>query len=253
MFRMRGTSPAAERVCRRPSCVQPSICAHLQTDQAPLTQLMRKVRAAPGVKKVLVASGVRMDLAVLDQTYIDELAAHHVGGHLKVAPEHVDAATLALMKKPAVGTYLEFAERFARASDKAGREQYLVPYFVSSHPGCDVEGAVALAQFLKAQRLRPQQVQDFIPTPGTPATCMWWTGIDPATMRPVFVEKQQRGKRKQRALLQFWQPDNAPLVREALRDAGRADLIGHGPEALVPDWDWAGSGGGPPRGRSRRR
>ncbi len=237
MYRMRCTSPAAERVCRRPSCVQPGICAHLATDQAPLTQLMRKARAVPGVKKVLIASGVRMDLAVLDQRYIDELAAHHVGGHLKVAPEHVDAATLALMKKPKAEVFFDFAERFARASSAAGKEQYLVPYFVSSHPGCDVDAAVALAEALKAHHLRPQQVQDFIPTPGTPATCMWWSGFDPATMRAVFVEKSGRGKRKQRALLQYWLPDNAPLVREALREAGRADLIGHGSHALVPGWD----------------
>lgn len=249
MYRMRCQSPAAERVCRRPSCVQPSICAHLGTDQAPLTQLMRKARAVPGVKKVLIASGVRMDLAVRDQRYIDELAAHHVGGHLKVAPEHVDETTLALMKKPKADVYFEFAERFGRASQAAGKEQYLVPYFVSSHPGCDVEGAVALAEMLKANHLRPQQVQDFIPTPGTPATCMWWSGFDPATLRPVFVEKSARGKRKQRALLQYWQPDNAPLVREALREAGRADLIGHGSHALVPGWDRVEGGRAPSRPR----
>lgn len=252
MYRMGCKSPAAERVCRRPSCVQPTICTHLATDQAPLIQLMRKVRSAPGVKKVLVASGVRMDLAVRDQRYLDELAAHHVGGHLKVAPEHVDATTLSLMNKPGIDVLLEFAERFARASERAGKEQYLVPYFVSSHPGCDVDGAIALAQFLKQRKLRPQQVQDFIPTPSTPATCMWWTGIDPSTMREVFVEKKQRGKRKQRALLQYWLPDNAPLVREALREAGRADLIGHGPDALVPGWDRVGAGA-PPAHPARRR
>ncbi|MBI1945751.1 MAG: YgiQ family radical SAM protein [Deltaproteobacteria bacterium] len=251
MYRMRCTSPAAERVCRRPSCVQPTLCAQLDTNQAPLVQLLRKVRAAPRVKKVLVASGVRMDLAVRDPHYLDELAAHHVGGHLKVAPEHVDAATLRLMKKPGIDVYLQFAERFAQASERAGKEQYLVPYFVSSHPGCDVDGAIELALFLKQHRLRPQQVQDFIPTPSTPATCMWWTGLDPATMKPVFAEKKQRGKRKQKALLQYWLPDNAPLVREALREAGRADLIGHGAQALVAGWDRVEADRGPRRKRRR--
>ena len=136
---------------------------------------MRDVRNADGVKKVLIASGVRMDLANLDQEYIDELAGHHVGGHLKVAPEHVDPDTLRLMKKPGVDVYVDFEKRFKEASEKADKEQYLVPYFVSSHPGCDTKSAVNLAEFLKARNLRPQQVQDFIPTPGTPATCMWWT------------------------------------------------------------------------------
>ena len=135
-----------------------------------IKQLMRDVRKTEGVKKVLVASGVRMDLANLDQEYIDELAAHHVGGHLKVAPEHVDDDTLKLMKKPGVDVYLDFEKRFNKASKKAGKEQYLVPYFVSSHPGCDTNNAVELAEFLKARNLRPRQVQDFIPTPGTPAT-----------------------------------------------------------------------------------
>lgn len=237
MYRMRCGDRDAERACRRPSCVHPTVCRLLQADHGPIKELMRKVRQAPGVKKVLIASGVRMDLAVRDPEYIDELAAHHVGGHLKVAPEHVDQRTLGLMKKPGVDIYLEFAERFADASARAGKEQYLVPYFVSSHPGCDQDSAIELAQFLKEQRQRPQQVQDFIPTPGTPATCMWWTGLDPATMKPVFVAKKMRDKRKQKALMQYWMPDNAPLVREALREAGREDLIGPGAHALVPSWD----------------
>ena len=203
---------------------------------------MRDVRKTEGVKKVLVASGVRMDLANLDQEYIDELAAHHVGGHLKVAPEHVDTDTLKLMKKPGVDVYLDFEKRFKKASKRAGKEQYLVPYFVSSHPGCDMDGAVDLAEFLKARNLRPRQVQDFIPTPGTPATCMWWTGIDPYSMKAVWVETRMRSKKKQRALLQYWKPENETLIREALRDVGRTDLIGTGQRALAA----------PPRKKGKR-
>lgn len=237
MYKMTCKSREIESVCRRPSCVHPTICKNLVTDHQPVRHLMKEVREAAGVKKVLIASGVRMDLANLDQKYIDELAAHHVGGHLKVAPEHVDSDTLYLMKKPGIDVYLDFEKRFMDASKRAGKEQYLVPYFVSSHPGCDMKGGVEVASFLKERNQRPQQVQDFIPTPGTPATCMWWTGIEPLSMKDVFVEKNARQKRKQRALLQYWIPENAPLVREALREAGRNDLIGVGAKALVPSYD----------------
>ena len=246
MYKMTCGDPEVEKRCRRPSCVHPSICKLLVTDHTPIKELMREVRAVEGVKKVLVASGVRMDLANLDQEYIDELATHHVGGHLKVAPEHVDPDTLYLMKKPGIDVYVDFERRFSEASRKAAKEQYLVPYFVSSHPGCDVGGAVDLAEFLKARNLRPRQVQDFIPTPSTPATCMWWTGIEPVSMKHVRVERSMRGKRKQKALMQYFLPENADLVREGLRDAGRTDLVGRHRDALVgyPD-------GSP--GRKRRR
>ncbi len=245
MYRMRCSDPAVEAQCRRPSCVHPGVCKLLTTDHAPIKALMREVRAAKGVKNVLIASGVRMDLANLDQEYIDELAAHHVGGHLKVAPEHVDEETLYLMKKPGIDVYLDFERRFARASKRADKEQYLVPYFVSSHPGCDTKGAIGLAQFLKERNLRPRQVQDFIPTPATPATCMWWTGIEPQSMRRVWVERKMRRKRAQKALMQYWMPENADLIREALRASGRDDLIGYGREALVKPTD--------ERGRRRRQ
>ena len=256
MYRMRCTRPEIEARCRRPSCVHPTICKLLGTDHGPVKQLMQKVRDSDGVKMVHVASGVRMDLANLDQEYIDDLAAHHVGGHLKVAPEHIDDDTLKLMKKPGMDTYLEFEERFQEASHKAGKEQYLVPYFLSSHPGCEQSAAVDIAEFLQARRLRPQQVQDFIPTPGTPATCMWWTGLDPTRMKEVFVENKMRNKRKQRAMLQWWKPENAPLVKELLQDTGRTDLIGNHEGALIPhDRIQKGSKGSParkkPAGRSR--
>ncbi|MBT9560359.1 MAG: YgiQ family radical SAM protein [Myxococcales bacterium] len=233
MYRMTCGDPKVEATCRRPSCVHPSICKMLVTDHTPVKDLMRKVREVKGVKKVLIASGVRMDLANLDQEYVDELAAHHVGGHLKVAPEHVDPETLYLMKKPGMDVYVDFERRFAQASEKAGKEQYLVPYFVSSHPGCDMDSAVHLAEFLAARNLRPRQVQDFIPTPGTPATCMWWTGVEPQSMHVVRVERKMRNKRKQKALMQYWMPENEELVREALAETGRQDLVGWSKQALV--------------------
>lgn len=233
MYKMTCSKPEVEKICRRPSCVHPKICKLLTTDHAPIKELMRDVRKSDGVKKVLIASGVRMDLANLDQEYIEELAGHHVGGHLKVAPEHVDEDTLRLMKKPGVDIYVDFEKRFQAASKKANKEQYLVPYFVSSHPGCDTKSAVHLAEFLRARNLRPRQVQDFIPTPATPATCMWWTGIEPQSQKPVWVETKMRNKRKQKALLQYWKPENETLVREALRDADRQDLIGYGGKALA--------------------
>lgn len=233
MYKMTCAEPEVEKLCRRPSCVHPTICKLLITDHSPIKSLMRDVRKAKGVKQVLIASGVRMDLANLDQEYVDELAAHHVGGHLKVAPEHVDPDTLRLMKKPGVDVYVDFEKRFKEASKKAGKEQYLVPYFVSSHPGCDTKSAVNLAEFLNEKGLKPRQVQDFIPTPGTPATCMWWTGIEPHSMKEVWVETRMRNKKKQKALLQYWKPENEVLVREALRESNRTDLIGFGKKALA--------------------
>jgi uncharacterized radical SAM protein YgiQ len=233
MYRMGCTSPEAERVCRRPSCVHPSVCPRLGTDVAHLLDLMKRAREAPGVKKVLVGSGVRMDLALLSDRYIRELCTHHVGGHLKVAPEHADPTTLAAMKKPGFDTFQRFQGRFAHYSAEAGKEQYLVPYFVSSHPGCDLQGAVRLAETLHREGIRPEQVQDFIPTPMTAATCMFHTGIDPVTMKPVHVERDAHRKRQQKALVQHWRPENQELVKEALHEAGRGDLVGFHQGALV--------------------
>lgn len=233
MYEMVCGDPEVEKACRRPSCVHPTICKLLVTDHGPIKKLMKDAREVEGVRQVFVASGVRMDLANRDQEYINELAAHHVGGHLKVAPEHVDAQALKLMKKPGPEVYEEFERRFSKASERAKKEQYLVPYFVSSHPGCDMKGAVGLGEFLKDRKLRPRQVQDFIPTPSTPATCMWWTGLDPYTMKPVHVERKMREKRKQKALMQHFLPENADLVREALHETGRTDLIGNHAAALV--------------------
>jgi len=235
MYRMRCSRPEVEAVCRRPSCIHPTVCKLLDTDHAPTIELMRRARAVPGVKRVNIASGIRMDLARQSPEYLDELARHHVGGHLKVAPEHTSERVLRRMKKPAQRSFEEFAERFREASQRAGREQYLVPYFIASHPGCEVEDMIELAVFLKRNGYRPRQVQDFIPAPMDVATCMYYTGLDPQTLKPVPTARRLREREVQRALLQFFAPENYFTVRKALVDAGRADLIGNGPDCLIPE------------------
>jgi uncharacterized radical SAM protein YgiQ len=234
MYRMRCSQPAVEAVCRRLSCIHPTVCKLLGTDHGPTLELLRAARVVPGVKQVHVASGIRMDLARESPEYLEELARHHVGGHLKVAPEHVSDRVLALMKKPAQHTFEEFAERFDAASRRAGKEQYLVPYFIASHPGSTVEDMIELAVFLKQRGYRPRQVQDFIPAPMDVATCMYWTGLNPHSMKPVDTARKLRDRKVQRALLQFFAPENYFTVHRALSDAGRADLIGDGPLCLIP-------------------
>ena len=235
MYEMRCTKPEVEAICRRLSCVHPKICPLLGTDHAPLIELMRQARRVPGIRKVLVASGIRMDLARRSPTYMDELAAHHIGGHLKVAPEHVNARVLEKMKKPANIDFEGFTEEFQRASRQGGKpKQYVVPYFIASHPGSDLEAMIELALFLKRNGYRPDQVQDFIPAPMDVATSMYYTGLDPRTLEPVTVAKKMRDRRLQRALLQFFKPENYFEVRQALSAAGRADLIGDGCDALIP-------------------
>ncbi len=233
MYRMRCTKPEVESICRRLSCVHPKVCKLLDTDHAPTLDLMRRAREVEGVKRVYIASGIRMDLAANEPDYLDELATHHVGGHLKVAPEHVSERVLDLMKKPGRAGFEIFAERFERASKRAGKEQYLVPYFISSHPGSGVEDMIELAIFLKQRGYRPQQVQDFIPAPMDVATCMYWTGLDPMTMKPVETAKRLKDRNVQRALLQFFAPENWAMVRDVLLRAGREDLIGDGPDCLI--------------------
>ena len=235
MYRMRCTKPEVEAICRRLSCVDPKICKLLGTSHAPTRELLRKARERPGVKRVLVASGIRMDLANLDPGYVDDVSRHHTGGHLKVAPEHVSANVLALMKKPSRDSCEEFATRFEAASRAAGKEQYLVPYFISGHPGSGVEEMIELAIFLKQRGYRPRQVQDFIPAPMDVATCMYHTGLDPATMKPVKIARQVGERRTQRALMQFFDPTNWFTVHRALVAAGRRDLIGRGSHCLIPD------------------
>lgn len=235
MYRMRCTRPEVEAKCRRLSCVHPTVCKLLGTDHKPLLSLMRKARAEPGIKKVLVASGIRMDLAKRDPEYIGELVQHHVGGHLKVAPEHADPEVLSLMKKPSIQDFDEFGQAFQAASKKANKEQYLVPYFIASHPGSDARSMIEVAVFLKQRGYRPDQVQDFIPSPFDIAACMYHTGLDPMTLEPVYVAKSLRDRGTQRALLQFFKPENYFAVKRALIEAGRADLIGKGPRCLISE------------------
>jgi uncharacterized radical SAM protein YgiQ len=234
MYRMRCTRPEVEAVCKRLSCIHPTICKLLGTSHAPTIELMRAARAVPGVKRVHIASGIRMDLANLDEAYVDELVTHHVGGHLKVAPEHQSDRVLALMKKPSHREFETFADKFRRASKRAGKEQYLVPYFIASHPGSRVEDMIELAVFLKQHGYRPRQVQDFIPAPMDIATCIYHTGVDPLTMAPVDTVKKLRDRQTQRALMQFFEPRNWFVVHKALMDAGRRDLIGGAKHCLIP-------------------
>jgi uncharacterized radical SAM protein YgiQ len=235
MYQMRCTRPEVEARCKRLSCIHPSVCKLLGTDHGPLIELMRKARTEPGIRKVLVASGVRMDLAQLSPEYLRELAEHHVGGHLKVAPEHTDPHVLGLMKKPENDNFESFAKAFKKASSEAGKpKQYLVPYYIASHPGSDLHAMIDLALFLKRNGYRPDQVQDFIPAPFDIATCMYYTGIDPFTKQEVFVAKHLRDRKLQRALMQFFKPENYFEVRKALEQAGRTDLIGGGCDALIP-------------------
>ncbi|MBI1860847.1 MAG: YgiQ family radical SAM protein [Deltaproteobacteria bacterium] len=235
MYQMRCTRPEVEKVCRRQSCVDPTICKLLGTDHGPLVEVMKAARSVEGVNRVMVASGVRMDLAERSPEYVEELAAHHVGGLLKVAPEHSDPEVLSLMKKPSIESFERFGEQFVKASEKAGKpKQYLVPYFIASHPGSDLNAMIDLALFLKRNGYRPDQVQDFIPAPFDVATCMYYTGIDPFTKKEVKVAKHLGERKLQRALLQFFKPENYFEVREALERANRRDLIGNHCNALIP-------------------
>ncbi|MGD9647505.1 MAG: YgiQ family radical SAM protein, partial [Pirellulales bacterium] len=234
MYQMKCSRPEVEKVCRRLSCVHPKICKLLGTDHGPLIKLMRKARSQPGIKKVFVASGIRMDLAHRSPEYIRELARHHVGGHLKVAPEHTDEDVLSAMKKPGGDDFTKFDEAFARESRAAGKQQFLVPYYIASHPASTLEAMIDLAVFLKQNGYRPDQVQDFIPSPLDIAATMYHTGLDPFTLEPVYVARNLRDRKLQRALLQFFKPENYFEVRKALEAAGRDDLIGEGCDCLIP-------------------
>lgn len=235
MYQMRCTKPEVEARCKRLSCVHPKICKLLGTDHGPLVELMKESREVPGIRKVLVASGIRTDLAQRSPEYMEQLATHHVGGHLKVAPEHADPEVLQRMKKPNIDDFGTFAKAFEEASVKGGKpKQYLVPYFIASHPGSDLNAMIDLALFLKRNGYRPDQVQDFIPAPFDIATCMYHTGIDPFTGEEVLVAKGLNDRKMQRALMQFFKPENYFLVRDALQKAGRHDLIGSGCDCLIP-------------------
>jgi uncharacterized radical SAM protein YgiQ len=234
MYRMNCTQPDARDKCRRSSCLHPSICPRLATDHGPLIQLLDAARHLPGVKQALVASGIRMDLALRSPAFIRHVAQHHTGGLLKVAPEHVDPEVLQRMQKPPIETFEAFARQFQQDAAAAGKKEFLVPYFIAGHPGCDLPAMIDLAIYLKQNNLRPDKVQDFIPGPMDIATCMYHTGLDPMTGESVYVPRGAHERRLQRALLQFFKPENYADVREALEQSDRFDLIGDAPECLIP-------------------
>ena len=241
MYQMKCKDEAIETACRRMSCVFPEVCENLGTDHGPLLQVMKAVRQEPGVSKVFIASGVRYDLAERSPKFIAELAQHHTGGQLSVAPEHNKKDVLDRMKKPGIESYERFVEQFKCASREAGKEQHLVPYFISGHPGSTLGDMVDLALYLKENGLRPRQVQDFIPTPMSMAACMYYTGIDPFTRKPVYTARDLHEKRLQKALLLYWDADHHDETREALIKAGRGDLIGTKAHCLVPPATGKGS------------
>ncbi len=251
MYQMACKDERIENACRRLSCVHPGICENLVTDHGPLIQLMKRVRREEGVKKVVIASGVRYDLAERSPEFVKELALHHTGGQLSVAPEHSNPEVLDKMKKPGIESYERFEEQFQCASEGGNRNQFLVPYFISGHPGSTLAAMVDLALWLKSRNMRPRQVQDFIPTPMSIATAMYHTGLDPLTRTPVFTAKDLHEKHLQKALIMYWDPTWHDDAREALTKVGRRDLIGAGPHCLVPPA--AGKGSLPIRIRERAR
>jgi uncharacterized radical SAM protein YgiQ len=248
MYRLACKSTAIESACRRPSCVYPGICPNLNTDHTPLIKLYRRARALPGIKKILVASGVRYDLAVESPEYVKELAQHHVGGYLKIAPEALAEGPLSKMMKPGVDSYYRFKELFDRYSKEAGKEQYLIPYFIAAHPGTSDEDMLELALWLKKNGFRADQVQAFLPSPMATATAMYHSGKNPlrritATSEEVRIPKGLKVRRLHKAFLRYHDANNWPVLREALRRMGRQDLIGNGKHQLVPSYQPAGTGG----------
>ena len=222
-------------LCKGKKCLAPTPCKNLEADHSEYLDILRSVRALPKVKKVFIRSGIRYDylLEDRDDTFFRELVGHHVSGQLKVAPEHCSAAVLDKMGKPHIEAYIEFSKRYFKYTGEINKEQYLVPYLMSSHPGSTLDDAIELAQFLKKKHIRPEQVQDFYPTPGTISTTMYYTGLDPYTMQEVYCAKNPHDKALQRALLQYFNPKNRALVEEALKKARRFDLIGNGEKCLI--------------------
>jgi len=247
MYRIACKSREIEAACRKPSCVYPGICPNLNTDHSPLIKLYRRARELKGVKKVLIASGVRYDLAIESPEYVKELAQHHVGGYLKIAPEAIGEGPLSKMMKPGVGTYDRFKELFDKFSKEAGKEQYLIPYFIAAHPGTRDEDMLELALWLKRNGFRADQVQAFLPSPMATATAMYHSGKNPLhkvtrTSEDVVIPKGTRQRRLHKAFLRYHDPNNWPLLREALRQMGRSDLIGNGRNQLVPTYQPIGTG-----------
>ena len=255
MYRLACKSRKIESACRRPSCVYPGICPNLNTDHTPLIRLYRKARELPGIKKVLIASGVRYDLAIESPEYVKELAQHHTGGYLKIAPEAIGEGPLSKMMKPGVGTYYRFRELFDRYTKEAGKKQYLIPYFIAAHPGTSDEDMLELALWLKSEGYRADQVQAFLPSPMATATAMYYSERNPLrritrTSERVRVPKGLKVRRLHKAFLRYHDAENWPALRDALRRMGRADLIGNGRHQLVPAYQPAGTGGS---GEGQRR
>lgn len=257
MYKLNCSSPAIQKTCKRLSCVYPNICQHLKTDHSPTTQLYRRARAVPGVKRVAIASGLRYDLALRDPEYVEELVTHHVGGYLKIAPEHSEDNTLDKMMKPGIDAYDEFKKLFDKFSKKAGKEQYLIPYFIAAHPGCDEEDMLNLSLWLKEHRFKPDQVQTFYPSPMALATAMYYSERNPLSKVRYKSEKLSvcrdiDSRRVQKAFLRYHDEKNWPLLREALARLGREDLIGSGPQHLVPAAEQRQPKHGKNKPRSRR-
>jgi uncharacterized radical SAM protein YgiQ len=245
MYRLHCKSSEVESACRRPSCVFPGICPNLNTDHAPLINLYRRARALPGIKKVLIASGVRYDLAIESPEYVKELATHHTGGYLKIAPEAIGEGPLSKMMKPGVGSYYRFKELFDKYSKEAGKEQYLIPYFIAAHPGTRDVDMLELALWLKKNGFRADQVQAFLPSPMATATAMYHSFKNPLkkisrTSEEVVIPKGIKVRRLHKAFLRYHDPENWPLLREALKRMGRADLIGNGKQHLIPAYQPVG-------------
>lgn len=262
MYRLACKDPKIQDVCRRPSCVYPDICKNLDTNHHSLVQLYRKARDIRGVKKILIASGLRYDLAVRSPEYVKELVTHHVGGYLKIAPEHTEQGPLSKMMKPGIGTYDVFKKMFEKYSQEAGKEQYLIPYFIAAHPGTTDEDMMNLALWLKRNGFRADQVQAFLPSPMSLATAMYRSGRNP--LRPVhrdaaaddetvYTVKGLKQRRLHKAFLRYHDAENWPLLRDALKQMGRADLIGNGKHHLIPTYQPAGTGLGGGEGKRTGR
>ncbi len=247
MYRLACKSREIEKACRKPSCVYPDVCQNLNTDHSSLVKLYRRAREIPGVKKILIASGVRYDLAVKSPEWIKELATHHVGGYLKIAPEHTEQGPLSKMMKPGIGAYDRFKELFDRYSQQAGKEQYLIPYFIAAHPGTTDEDMLNLALWLKRNGFRADQVQAFLPSPMATATAMYYSGKNPLrkvtrTSEEVPIPRGLKIRRLHKAFLRYHDANNWPVLREALRRMGRGDLIGNSKHHLIPTWQPEGTG-----------
>ncbi len=258
MYKLNCKSPKIQKSCKRLSCVYPNICQHLNTDHSPTTQLYRRARAVPGVKRIAIASGLRYDLALRDPEYVEELVTHHVGGYLKIAPEHSENKTLDKMMKPSINAYDEFKKLFDKFSKRAGKEQYLIPYFIAAHPGCDEEDMLNLSLWLKTHNFKPDQVQTFYPSPMALATAMYYSQKNPLQKvryksEQVTICRDLDDRRLQKAFLRYHDEKNWPMLREALDRLGRSDLIGTGKQHLIPPPERKTAAGGLKRKSGRRK